>query len=53
MKKEPILIIEELYEEVQRTFVYNTLWYHNDVKGENHSELSIKFTDLAQVKFCK
>lgn len=31
----------------------STLWYHNDVKGENHSELSIKFTDLVQVKFCK
>lgn len=53
MKKEPILIIEELYEEVQGTFVYNTLWCHNDVNGEIHSELSIKFTDLVQIKFCK
>ncbi|MFD1406491.1 hypothetical protein [Robinsoniella peoriensis] len=50
MMKAPILIAEELFEEKRGTFVYNTLWYHEDINGKNHSELSIKFTNLVQVK---
>lgn len=50
MTKEPTLKIEELYEEIQGTFVYNTMWNHLDVLGENYSELSIKFSKLIRVK---
>lgn len=49
-KRNPILLIEELYEETPGNFVYNTLWYHDEVKGDNYSELSIKFTGLIQIK---
>lgn len=50
MKKNPILIVEELYEESQDMFVYNTLWYYTDIEGGNYSEFSIKFTNLRQIK---
>jgi len=50
MKKNPVILIEELYEVSPRGFVYNTLLCHAEVDGENHSELSIKFTDLIQTK---
>lgn len=50
MKKNPILIIEELYEEPQNVFTYNTLWYHDNIEKKNHSELSITFTKVVQIK---
>lgn len=50
MEMNPILIIEELYEEVEGTFIYNTLWCHKYLDGNNYSELSIKFTNLVQIK---
>lgn len=49
MKKNPILIIKELYEESQDIFVYNTLWYYTDIEGGNYSEFSIKFMNLRQI----
>lgn len=50
MEKEPTLMIEELYEEVEGIFVYNTIWNHLDILGKNYSELSIKFSKLIRVK---
>lgn len=50
LKKNPTLIVEELYEESPGIFIYNTLWNHEIVSGKDYSELSIKFTDLFQIK---
>lgn len=50
MKKEPVLLVDELLEETPGNFIYNTLWYHADIGGQNNSELSIKFNNLIQVK---
>lgn len=50
LKKNPTLIVEELYEESPGIFIYNTLWNHEIVSGKDYSELSIKFTDLVQIK---
>lgn len=50
MLKAPVLIAEELFEETQGIFVYNTLWYHENIDGKNYSDLSIHFSDLVQIK---
>lgn len=50
MKKSPCLVDEEVYEESVGLFIYNTLWVCGDIIGEQYPELSIKFTDLAQIQ---
>lgn len=50
LKMRPTLIIDEVYEKSGGYFAYNTLWNHQSIDGENYSELSIKFTDVTQIK---
>jgi len=50
MKIKPKLWVEELYEENQGVFVYNTLWTHEDIEDVGCSELTVEFTKLIQVK---
>jgi len=50
MKINPKLVAEELYEESNRIFIYNTLWTHEDVGGVGCSELTVRFVKAVELK---
>jgi len=51
LKSKHKMIIGELYEQSTGVFVYHTLWNHDNVDGDNYSDLSICFTRVEKQKY--
>ena len=50
IKHASCLIIDEVFEEANGIFVYNTLWACKGVNDKENLELSFRFTDLVKLK---